>query len=599
MLKKVGLLIFLLLTTFYMWGQHTFTVNAPRVVERDEVFSIVFTANGEIKDFVSPTFSGLEVLVGPSPSARSSSSTINGKRTESFERSYSFIVKPLESGKAQVSGASATIDDKIYSTQKFEIDVLKGESTSRAAKPKNPTTEITADDLFLRLTLDKENVVEGEPIIATLKLYTKVPIAGFENVRFPVFNGFWSQEIDTPQNINFERENVDGAIYNSAILRKYVLLPQQTGEMEIPSAEMICQIQVKAVRLTQQRSIFDDFFDDGYQIIKKRLISKERIINVKPLPSGAPSSFGSGVGKFNMEVSVSNDQLKAHEASSIVIQVTGSGNLNLIEAPKIELPADFEKYDVKSDNNFTNGVDGISGSKTFEFPFIPRSEGRFVIPPIKYSYYDISSDRYVTLKNDSIVLNIARGENITNSGLVQGIGKQAVVNLGEDIRYIVSKRHNLRGKFDYFIGSLWFFLSISIIILVFIALWYYLKSMIKFRGDIKRVRNKKANKIAKSRLKQAYTYMNDNIQSAFFEELHKALLGYIGDKLSIQFADMNKDRIKEILEQSGISSEDANNFIALLDDCEMARYSQSFGATQMTHLYEKAIDIISNLEGSL
>lgn len=608
--RKILFLILFLLTASLAGAQNHFTVEAPRVVAQDEVFRVVFTADGEMSDFSAPKFTGLDVLAGPSPSRTSSTQIINGKRSDAVEMSYTFIVRPTTTGRATVTPASTIINGKSYTSRTQEIEVVEGGGNAQqggkqasqgasSAQRGQQSGEISSDDIFLRLSFSKNKVVKGEPIIATLKLYTKIPIAGFEDIKFPVFNGFWSQEIETPQNINFVRDNVGNQIYNSAILRKYMLLPQQTGEITVDPAEMICQVQVRTSSGGGGRSVFDDFFDSGYSTVKKRIFSKAGKISVQPLPAGAPASFGGGVGKFKMDVKLSRNDVKTHEAASILVDISGSGNINLIENPKIELPADFEKYDVKTSNNLTNGADGNSGKKVFEFPFIPRSEGRFVIPPVEYTYYDISAGKYVTLKSDSLVLNVAKGENQGAGPMIQGVNRQSVASLGEDIRYIQTGNPHLVKRGSFFTGSVLFFLLIALIGAIYAGLHYYLHSRAKLRGDIRRTRNKKANKIARLRLKQAQNYLKENLHSPFYEELHKALLGYISDKLSIQFADMQRDTIKDILEQKKVSEENIAGFMQLLDDCEMARYSQAGGAGEMEGQYNKAIEMISNLENSL
>lgn len=603
MFRKFKFFILFLFTAPCLFAQNTFVADAPRVVAQDEVFRVVFTANGEISNFVNPNFTGLEVLAGPTPSRVSSTQIINGNRNDMLEISYTYILKPTMTGKVRISQASATVNGKTYTTRPLEIEVVDGgkqasQSGKAGSQGGKQNGEISADDIFLRLTFSKNKVVKGEPIVATLKLYTRVPVAGFEDIKFPVFNGFWSQEIETPQNINFVRDNVGNQIYNSAVLRKYMLLPQQSGEITIEPAEMICQVQAR-VSGGGGRSIFDDFFDSGYQTIRKRVSSRAAKINVMPLPAGAPASFGGGVGKFTMHVKLSRNDIKTHEAASVMIDISGSGNINLIETPKVELPADFEKYDVKTNNNFTNGAGGNSGRKSFEFPFIPRSEGRFVIPPVEYAYYDIGAGKYITLKSDSLVINVAKGDNINAGTMIQGINKQSVANLGEDIRYIVTGNPRLAPKGSFFVGGLFFFILILLIGLAYAGIHYYLYSRAKLRGDLKRTRNKKANKIARMRLKQAQNYLNEKLHSPFYEELHKALLGYISDKLAIQFADMQRDTIKQTLEEKKVSPENIEGFMQLLDDCEMARYSQAGGQGEMESQYNKAMEVISNLENSL
>lgn len=608
-LKKV-LFVMLLMVSGVAVAQNTFLVDAPRVVGENEIFRVVFTADGEMTDFSNPVFTGVEVLAGPSPSRMMSTQIINGKRTESVEMSYTFIVRPTASGVAKISSASASIGGKVYTTKEISVEVVKGDAqqsgnqqqqgavTGDAQQTRQPSGEVSAKDVFLKLSFSKTKVVKGEPIIATLKLYTRVPIAGFEDIKFPVFDGFWSQEIETPQNINFVRENVDNQIYNSAVLRKYMLLPQQTGDLAIKPAEMICQVQVMSS--PRGRSIFDDFFDSGYQIVKKRVNSGNTTIKVSPLPAGAPATFGQGVGNFSLKVELSRDSVKAHEAGSVIVVVEGTGNLNLIEAPKVDLPADFELYDVKTTNSYSYGASGISGSKKFEYPFIPRSEGVFEVPPVEYSYYDVKSGKYVTLKSLPIEIKVTKGEGDVSGGtLVQGISKQAVASLGEDIRYILQGNPALKPTGKFFVGSVTFFVELAVIAVFGAVAYSLLKKRAKLKGDVVRTRNRKANKVARGRLKLAKSYMEQNLRSPFYEELHKALLGYISDKLAIQFADMQRDTIKETMEMKGVSAGNIEQFMEVLDGCEMARYSFGGETSEMSADYGKAMDVISNLENQL
>ena len=610
--RRMALLILFLMAGIASFAQN-FTVNAPNVVEKDEIFRVVYTADAEIESFTAPSLTGLDLLAGPTSSRMSSTRIINGKRTDSYEVSYTLILKATTAGKATVSEASATIGGKVYTAKGVDIEVV-GNNTSAsstqthqgqvtgnapaASQSARNRGEISSEDIFLRLSFSKTKVVKGEPIVATLKLYTRVPVAGFEDIRFPVFNGFWSQELETPQNINFVRENYNNQIYNSAVLRKYMLLPQQTGEITVDPAEMICLIQIRTAG--GGRSMFDDFFD-SYQTVKKRLVTSAEKINVRPLPSGAPASFGGGVGEFSLNVSLNRDSLKAHEAGALVVEISGTGNLNLIETPVVELPADFEKYDVKSSNNFSNGANGMRGKKVFEFPFIPRSEGVFEIPPVEYSYYNIAKGKYVTLKSDTLRLKVNPGDAHMQGGgsVMMGINKQQVVNLGSDIRYISTSSPRLAKKGSFFIGSIFFFIVVALVIIFYFVADRLLARHAKLKGDVRRTRNKKANKVAKMRLKQAQLYMKENLHSPFYEELHKAMLGYVSDKLAIQFAEMQRDTIREVLQEKNAGEENIEAFLNLLEDCEMARYSQSGGAGAMAEQYEKAMETISNLENRL
>jgi len=442
-MKRILTFLFLLLFSAKVALGQGLTVEAPSVVAMDETFRLVFTSDGKMSDFNWPGSDDFNVVWGPQKGTSSSVSIINGKRTSTHKETVTYLLQAKGEGRFTIPVATATIDKQQYSTRSVTIEVV-GSQQERQTQDQQADTQqsqsdskvqsASSDDIFLRLTLNKRNVVKGEPIIATLKLYTRVDIASFEDVKFPTFNGFWSREIDTPQNITFNRENLDGTIYNAALLRRYMLIPQQTGNINIESAEMICVVRVRA-STTGPRSIFDDFFDN-FQTVRKRLYTPEITVTVKALPS-APASFGGGVGDFKISASLSKDSLTAHEAASLTITISGTGNISMLEAPKFEFPSDFELYDVKTTEKVS--YDGTSGSKTFEFPFIPRSHGDFEIAPIEYSFYDLSSKQYRTLNTGALPVKVGRGSGIEDGGVVMpGVTRQSVKNLAEDIRYIAT-----------------------------------------------------------------------------------------------------------------------------------------------------------------
>lgn len=594
----------------------SFVLNAPRVVGQNEQFTIAFSANGDVDNFNAPSISGASVLAGPSKSSYSSMQIINGRRSDSHEVTYTYVLQAGSSGTVRISAASANVSGRSMSTRPVSISIVAGASSHGGQQSSgysggnsggrqqmdddSYSTPVPSGkaDVFMRLNLNKTKVVKGEPIIATLKIYTRSNITGFEDIKFPVFNGFWSQEIETPQNINFTREKVGNQIYSSAVLRKYMLLPQQTGKLTINPAELVCQVQVVSSQ-RRSRSLFDDFFDnDAYSLVKKKVTTGRATVYVSPLPGNAPASFGGGVGSFSMSARLTRQDIKSNEAASLIIDINGTGNLNLISAPAVTLPSDFEKYDVKTTNSFTNGASGASGKKTFEFPFIPRSEGKFTIPQIDYSYYDISQGRYVTLHAGPISVNVTKGT-ASNSSYIAAANQQQVSNIGEDIRYIVNGSPRLAKRGSFLIGSWLFYLILVLILAAFYGLYRYLKNLVAINGDILRSKNKRANKVAKSRLKLAQTYLGQNKVQEFYEELHKALLGYISDKLSIQFADMQRDTIESTLKEKKVGEDEIAGFMKLLDDCEMVRYSPEGAAGAMDAQYENGVKIISDLENKL
>ncbi len=610
MQKRVGYILIVLilcLTSSGAFAQHSFTVNAPAVVAGGEVFSVSFTANSDLDNFQGPAITGATVLAGPTQSYVRSTQIINGKRTSSKEITYNYVLQAGESGQVMVGPARATIDGTVYSTKQHNIDIVKGEHSAAAqggsasAAPSgydggSEDVSYGKADVFLRLSLSKNKVVKGEPLVATLKIYTKNNILGFEDIHFPVFNGFWSQEIETPQNIAFVREKVGERIYSSAVLRKYMLIPQQSGSLSIDPAELVTVVQVMS-RPRRSRSIFDDFFDSDMSTqVKKKLTTGRHTISVSDLPANAPGSFGGGVGKLSMNVRITKDSVRSNEAASLIVELSGSGNLNLVEAPQIAFPSDFEKYDVKTTNSFTYGPDGVSGKKVFEFPFIPRSEGEYVIPEISYSYYDTDKRQYVTLTNTPVKLKVAKGSAAHSTVYAPSADKRKVSNIDEDIRYISNTLPNLSRGGGFMVCGWLFYALAAFAVAVYFALSRLLQKSIALKGDILRSRNKKANKVVRSRLRLAAGFMEQNKVQEFYGELHKALLGYVSDKLFMQFSDMQRDTIETALASHGAEENDIKDFISLLDDCEMVRYSPEGAAGAMDSQYKKAARIISAFE---
>lgn len=598
--KRVMLLLSSLIIVLSGAAQSVFTVDAPRVVGLDESFRLIFTASAEPSSFNPPTFAGFDVLAGPSSSTMSSTQIINGKRTESFQVSYTYVLQPKSLGKFTISSASVVIGGKGYTSEPFTIEVVKGEGSGSSGtnESSQATENISSDDIFMRMSTSKSRVVKGEHLIATLKIYTKVPIAGFENVKFPTFNGFWSQEVDTPSNIEFVRESVNGKIYNAAVLRRYMLLPQQTGSLTIDPSEMICQIQIKSPASSSQRSIFDDFFD-SFQTVRKRITAPSVRVYVDPLPAGAPPAFAGGVGDFRMSAKLNRDSVNANEAVSLIVTISGTGNINLIEAPKIEFPADFEVYDTKITDKSSKTGRGASGSKEFEYPLIPRGSGQFTLGPVQFSYYDISKRKYISLTSEPLTLGVGKdtgGGTISSSSLSLGVNKQAVRSIGSDIRYIKTGSSKFKRDNHFFFGSVSFFALLAMIIALYFVLNKYLSKRIERNRDVAGAKNRRANKVARARLKTAESMLKQKQYSRFYEELHRALLGYCSDKLNLPLSDLSRDNIAGSLTEKSVKPEFIQELLSLIEACEYARYAPDPGGIEMDNNYMRAIKLISDLE---
>ena len=609
-MRKIAAVIIAALAALSLSAQNTIRVEAPNLVASDEQFNVTFIIEGEnqASDFSWSQGDDFQLMWGPQRGSSTSIQIINGKRSKSSQSTYTYILIPRKTGTLTLPAASAVIKGRTITSSPVKIEVVgqNASSSSHSSSTSSSSSERTGDvnnqDIFMRLSLSRTKVVVGEPVTATLKLYQKVNIAGFENAKFPTFNGFWSQETYTPTNIEFHRENVGNTIYDVAVLRSYVLIPQQVGTITIEPAELVCLVNVR-VNNTSSNSIFDSFFQDDHRTIRKRITTPAINVHVSSLPAGAPASFGGGVGSFRMEASVNADSLRANDAGTLKVRISGKGNVALLEAPKVNFPPDFEVYDSKAEQNTDAGSGGTSGSKTFEFPFIPRSAGEFIVGPLEYSYYDINSGKYVTLRTDTLKLKVLKGsgsEAVASQDIIpSGVAKKGVKNLGDDIRYISTKAPAFRKGSSFFIGGVGYWVLFFIIVAGGVSALVCVKYMAVRRADVAGTKNRRATKMALRRLKEAEGYLAKNLYSAFYEELHKALLGYVADKLNMNAADLSKDRIAAGLSSKGVAESLVADFVGLLDACEFARYSPDAGHEAMNAHYEAAVKTISSIDSSM
>lgn len=583
-------------------AQDVIKVEAPNVVAADEQFNVTFIIEGENSpsEFKWDAGNDFNVLWGPQQGRSVSTQIINGKRSRSEQTTYTYVLRPVKTGKFSIPTATAKVKGKEIRSSGKTIEVAEAGAASARSQQQDRSAQrqqsgVSDEDIFLTLELSRVDVVVGEPITATLKLYQRVNVAGFENVNFPDFNGFWSQEIEAPTNIEFSREVYEGQIYNSALLRKFILIPQQQGAVKISPAELVCLVNIRVA--SAGNSIFDGFFDD-YRTVRKRVTTKPVTVNVSPLPSGAPASFGGGVGTFEISAKLSKDTLKTHEAGSLLVTVSGKGNVSLLEAPKVTFPPDMEVYDTKVSDRIDKG--GLKGVRYYEFPFIPRSYGDFFIEPIKYSYYDVNTKRYVTLETPAIPLTVERGNETDSGGVViSGPSQKDVRTLGSDIRFISIKEPGLASKGAFFIWSPAFWIITVLLFVVAAVCWAAFRKLAARRADVVGTKTRKATKMALKRLQLAGTFLKQNLYTAFYEELHKALIGFISDKLNMPMAEQSKERMAEALKERNVNEALVAKFIAILDACEFARYSPDAGHDAMAAHYDEAVEIISSMDSEM
>lgn len=616
MKKLFCIVAFLLTAIFQMSAQNVIRVEAPDVVAVNEQFNVTFIIEGEKSpsDFQWSSGDDFQLVWGPQKGSSSSIQIINGKRSSSHQTTFTYILIPKATGTFQLPVATALLSgDRISSTQASIQVVSDGASSSQSSGQKGGKSsgggqtsstgsgEISSNDLFMRLSLSRTEVVIGEPITATLKIYQRANVVGFENAKFPTFNGFWSQETYVPNNIEFKRESLDDKIYNTAVLRTYVLIPQQSGTITIDPAELVCLVNIRTAPSTSN-SLFDSFFQDEYRTIRKRVTTPAVKVKVNPLPAGQPASFGGGVGNFGISARLTTDNLKTHDAASLVITVSGRGNVALLEEPKVNFPPDFEVYDTKTTENTDKSNGGTSGSKSFEYPFIPRSHGDFTIDPVEYSYYDVNAGKYVTLRTEPLHVKVAKGKGGDSTPVTtvnSGVERKDVKSLADDIRFIFTGKPGLSGSGSFFVGSVFFWILLALMILGATSVYLAFRKVAAMRADVAGTKNRRATKMAQKRLKLAGEYLDKNLYTAFYEELHKALIGFVSDKLNMDMSEISKDNIASALTEGGVSEEQTKAFTDLLDACEFARYSPDGGNEAMRSHYDAALKVISSIDSGL
>lgn len=599
MKRTITFLSFILLSGLTFAQEVTFEAFAPSLVAVGEQFRLTYSFNKRPTSFTPPEIQNFEILAGPSTSQSTSVEVINGKVTQSESISYTYILEATKEGKFTIEPAVAVVSKNEMKCNAVTIEVVKQTNSSQQqdqTRGNEQTSESRSDlpssELFVTLDLNRSSVYIGEPLIATLKIYTRVGVSNFVDFKFPAFNGFWSQEIETPNQIKFQRENVNGKIYNMGVIKKYLLFPQKNSRLDIEPFELEVLYQQ---RVNRSQSIFDDFFGTD-ETFRKKLISKAVSVNVKDLPTNAPESFKGGVGSFKIEASIDKKAVKTNEAITLKYKIAGNGNIKLVESPKVEFPSGFEVFDPKTTDKISNNVDGASGFKQFEYVAIPRTPGNFTIPSIEFSYFDPSKGQYTTLKSDEF--NVRVSSDGADSGTVSmyGYGKEDIKFIGKDIRFIKNKTVSIKQYSGYFIGSGSFFLVIVILLVAFGVFVYMMSKHQHEMSDIMLIRNKKANKVARKRLQVAESHLKTDNRELFFEEIHKAMWGYLADKLKISVSNLTSDNARIELEKYAVSSIDIEEFMRIISVCEYARFAPKSEHSEMNSLYESAHQLISKLE---
>lgn len=606
-MKKVFLTTLILLTTLAAVADEvTFVTSAPKAVVVNQQFRLKYTVNRHnVKEPRLPQISDFRILSGPSRSQQSSTQIINGNVTSSQSLTFTYILVAEKEGEFTLPGATVSVDGNEITSNKVTVKVLPQDKANAARQSAsqgsrgerqsgNTSVDIATNDLFMTATLNKTNVVEQEAVLLTFKVYSAVNLTAL-NGKIPDLKGFQIQEVELPPEKEWQLEHYNGRNYRTILWQQYVLFPQQSGEIEIPSATF------EGVVAQQVRPIdpFDFFGGSNYVEVKKELRTPRLKLNVQKLPSGKPEGFSGAVGSFKISSSVSATELKANEAVTLRLVISGTGNMKLIKTPEVEFPEDFEVYDPKVDNKFSLRTNGFSGNKVIEYLAIPRFGGDYTLPSIKFSYYDIASKQYKTIETESYLLKVEKGSNEDNAAVAAYVSKEELKLLGQDIRFIKRGEAQFARKGDHLFGSTLYYICYIIPLLLFVLYIVIHHKKVAENANIAALRTKKANKVAVKRLKVAKKFLKENRKSEFYDEILKTLWGYMSDKLSIPVSQLSKDNIAVELEKKGVEAQLIAEMNNVLNECEFARYAPGDAGEAMDKVYKMSIEAISKMENSI
>ena len=604
------LLTFTLLAVAFAYAKAdevTFTADAPSAVVMGQTFRLAYTVNThDAKGFRVGNITDFDILSGPNQSSSLSTSIINGQRTSSKSLTFTCILRPKKEGTYTIPAATIVAGGKQMSSKELTVKVLPPDqkaqaqqsgSQGRTTTSSQTSGQISNDDLFIVATVNKKKVYEQEAILLTYKIYTTVNLTNMTG-KMPDLKGFHTQEVEMPKGgREFELEHYKGRNYRTMVYSQYVLFPQQSGQLEIPS------ITFEGTVAQQVRNYdpFEAFFNGGssYVNVQKPIQTPKLTIDVSPLPSGKPASFGGAVGDFSISSSVSTTELKENEAVTLKVIISGTGNMKLIKTPEVSFPADFEVYDPKVDNKFTLKAGGLSGNKVIEYLAIPRHNGNYTIPGVEFTYFDIKSGAYKTLKTPEYALNVAKGE---GSGAAMNTGyvsKEELRLLGQDIRYIDLKDAKLSPKGVYLYGTMGYWLWYIVPLVGFVVILIVYRKQAAENANIAKTKNKKAGKVATRRLKVAKQKMAAKDKAGFYDEVLKAVWGYLSDKLIMPVSELSKENIAAELAARQVSEASIKECTALLGDCEFARYAPTLSGMSVEKIYDRTAELMNKLENEI
>ena len=619
-IKNRIFLIIILLFPFLGMAQVNFSLQGPATVAQGVNFTIAFTlqADGSGSNFAPPALNNFSVLSGPNTSTQTNIQMSGNGVVRSTVTSYSYILRANSTGDFTIGAASIVVDGKTYKSNTLPIKVTAGQpqqGTQNTTTPsgqqgtsqqqKGQAVSTDSKDIFIKTFISQRNPYQGEQVIVTYKFYTRVGVSNIQPRTGSTYPGFWMQDLnDQNQKLQQREEVVNGVRYITAEIKKVALFPVKAGELTIePLVLDVIAQYTKARQGSTGDPFFDQFFNGMFQTVdnvKLEIRSGKEKINAKPYPeTGKPASFKGATGNYTFQPEVSATKIKTNEALTLKFTIAGSGNIELVELPEIKFPVDFEVYDPKISHNVKRNASGVSGWKTFEYLIIPRAAGNFTIPAVPFSFFDPAQGKYVTLTSPAYTINVAKGDGSAHDVSYTTIHQEDIKYIGSDVRYMKVPPYTLQKMGYSFYKSWMFWTSVIALFVIFLATTIVMTKARKQRRNEMLMRNRKATKVARKRLKKGYVFMKNNQSDEFFEENTNALWGYLSDKFSIPRANLSRETASERLSEKGVSEEYIKEILSIIDAGEFARYAPGDKHENMESIYRNSIDIISKIEGNL
>ncbi|MCK5135482.1 MAG: protein BatD [Bacteroidales bacterium] len=609
-LKLLTSATIILLCTGLLTGQDKiFTASAPAVVKAGEQFQYVIEGS-EQGVLLLPPLNGFQLLAGPFSSYSSHSQWVNGKMTMKTVVTYTHVLRATAKGSFTIPPATIKVGRKEYKTNKVQIVVNEGTAvaplpgSNQPADAGSPAVAEASDEnpVFLRVIPSRRDVYVGEQFVSGLKVYTRVNTRPSSSAKDIPYEGFYKKTVDP--DANAQQQDIGGQQYITQVIQRHILIPQKSGEIVIGPYESEWMVQQRVQRRSSN-NIFDNFFDDpffnGIQDVPMKLATKPVTIVVRPLPPNAPAGFTGGVGDYSLNASLSAGEIEVNEALSLIITIRGTGNLPLLGEPEVSLPPDHDLYDITRSVNTNTSGNLINGSVTFEYPIVARHAGRFRIAPVQFTWFDPGSKQYRTSTTEEFTFTVLKGESEEGQGsvYVPGVMHESVEDIGTDIRDIIRIPQVFTPLASSLFAKTWYKSLYPLSALMGILTLILIRLGARRNADLKLVRNRQANRSARVRLKKADRCRKAEDRDGFYEEVGKAIWGYLADKLNIETSGLSRDVIIQELDQREISEEVRTAFLRILDESEFSRFAPSSEKSEVNQLYKDAVTLIRNLENSL